>query len=63
MIFFRPVIRAQLLKALSPILNFKSPKKPKPKPKSFNPSPKKSGPTHLLFESRPGIRYSENIAT
>jgi hypothetical protein len=42
---FRPVLRAQFLKALSPILNFKSPKKPEPE--GFNPSPKKSGPTHL----------------
>jgi hypothetical protein len=41
---FRPVIRAQLLKASSPILNFNSPKKPEPE--GFNLSPKKSGPTH-----------------
>jgi hypothetical protein len=48
---FRPVIRAQCLKASSPISNFKSPKKPKPesvKPEP-DPSPKKSGPTHLYF--------------
>jgi hypothetical protein len=42
---FRPVIRARLLKASSPILNFKSLKKPEPE--GFKPSPKKSGPTQL----------------
>jgi hypothetical protein len=35
---FRPIIRAQLLKASSPILNFKSHKKPEPK--GYNLSPK-----------------------
>jgi hypothetical protein len=28
--FIRPIIRAHLLKASNPILNFKSPKKPEP---------------------------------